>query len=86
MRYEIGQVNRLGNRDTNQDRFGVIETDEGVLLVLGDGMGGQACGEVAAQLLVDCARDAYRQAQRPIGNPKAFLGAVLKHAHLQIVS
>lgn len=86
MRYEIGQVNRLGNRSSNQDRFSAIETDEGVLLVLGDGMGGQACGEVAAQVLVDCARDAYLQAVRPIRNPKEFLGAVIKHAHLQIIA
>jgi len=86
MRYEIGQVNRLGNRSSNQDRFSAIETDEGVLLVLGDGMGGQACGEVAAQTLVDCARDAYLQAVRPIQNPKEFLGAVIKHAHLQIIA
>jgi serine/threonine protein phosphatase PrpC len=86
MRYEIGQVNRLGNRSSNQDRFSAIETDEGVLLVLGDGMGGQACGEVAAQILVDCARDAYLQAVRPIRNPKEFLGAVIKHAHLQIIA
>lgn len=86
MRYEIGQVNRLGNRSSNQDRFAAIETDEGVLLVLGDGMGGQAFGEVAAQTLVDCARDAYLQAVRPIRNPKEFLGAVIKHAHLQIVA
>ena len=86
MRYEIGQVNRLGNRSSNQDRFTSIETDEGVLLVLGDGMGGQAFGEVAAQTLVDCARDAYLQAVRPIEKPKEFLGAVIKHAHLLIIA
>lgn len=86
MRYEIGQANRLGNRSSNQDRFSAIETDEGVLLVLGDGLGGQACGEVAAQILVDCARDAYLQAVRPIANPREFLAAVIKHAHLQIIA
>jgi len=86
MRYEIGQVNRLGNRSSNQDRFSAIETEEGVLLVLGDGMGGQAFGEVAAQMLVDCARDAFLQAVRPIEKPKEFLGAVIKHAHLQIIA
>lgn len=86
MKYEIGQANRLGNRSSNQDRFSAIETDEGVMLVLGDGLGGQACGEVAAQILVDCARDAYVQAVRPIANPKEFLAAVIKHAHLQIIA
>ncbi|MFO7593496.1 MAG: protein phosphatase 2C domain-containing protein [Pseudomonadota bacterium] len=86
MRYEIGQANRLGNRGNNQDRFEAIETEEGVLLVLGDGMGGRSGGDVAAQTLVDCAMDAYLQAKRPIANPEEFLSAVIKHAHLQIIA
>jgi serine/threonine protein phosphatase PrpC len=85
MRYEIGQVNRLGNRSSNQDRFMAIESDEGVLLVLGDGMGGQAHGEVAAQLLVDTATRRYLEAVRPIKQPKAFLDSVIQEAHQTII-
>jgi len=85
MIYELGQANRLGNRDTNQDRFRAIETDEGVLLVLGDGMGGQAQGEVAAQLLVDIAKRHYLDASRPIREPKPFLEKILHSAHQAIV-
>ncbi len=84
MKYEIGQVNRLGNRSINQDRFSAIETDEGVLLVLGDGMGGQAFGEVAAQLLVDTARKAYLETARPVKDAKRFLEWILVHAHKTI--
>jgi serine/threonine protein phosphatase PrpC len=86
MKYEIGQVNRLGNRSSNQDRFMALEADEGVLLVLGDGMGGQACGEVAAQLLIDTARDAYREAIRPVASPKAFLREIIVRAHHEIIA
>ncbi len=85
MIYELGQANRLGNRNNNQDRFSAIETDEGVLLVLGDGMGGQAHGEVAAQILVDVATKQYRDAPRPIKNPKLFLSRILLSAHQAIV-
>lgn len=85
MIYELGQVNRLGNRDSNQDRFQAIETDEGVLLVLGDGMGGQAFGEKAAQILVDTAQQHYLDAQRPIKEPKPFLDRILRSAHKAIV-
>ncbi|MDH5784109.1 MAG: protein phosphatase 2C domain-containing protein [Chromatiales bacterium] len=85
MIYELGQANRLGNRNTNQDRFAAIETDEGVLLVLGDGMGGQARGEVAAQILVDTAKRLYMDAERPIRNPKPFLDKVLRTAHQAII-
>ncbi len=85
MIYELGQANRLGNRNNNQDRFQAIETDEGVLLVLGDGMGGQAHGDVAAQILVDVATKLYLDARRPIKKPKAFLAKLLLSAHQAIV-
>ncbi len=86
MKYEIGQVNRLGNRSSNQDRFSAVETDEGVLLVLGDGMGGQACGDVAAQLLIDTARKAYLSAPRPVEDTKAFLEGILIKAHHAVIT
>lgn len=86
MIYELGQANRLGNRKSNQDRFAAIETDEGVLLVLGDGMGGQAFGEKAAQILVDTAQQHYLSAERPIKDPKPFLDNILRLAHHAIVA
>lgn len=85
MRYEIGQANRLGNRSSNQDRFLGIETPEGVLLVLADGMGGQAYGEVAAEILVDTAREIYLREARPINKVKPFLNTIIETAHNRIV-
>ncbi len=83
MQYEIGEANHLGNRNSNQDRFAAVETDEGVLLVLADGMGGHAGGEIAAQTLVDLARDRYLNAPRPIAAPQAgqFLATIIREAH-----
>jgi serine/threonine protein phosphatase PrpC len=86
MIYELGQANRLGNRNNNQDRFQAIETEEGVLLVLGDGMGGQARGEMAAQILVNTARQHYLNATRPIKEPKSFLNDILRSAHHAVVA
>jgi PPM family protein phosphatase len=85
MRYEIGQANRLGNRSSNQDRFLSIETPEGVLLVLADGMGGQAYGEVAAEILVETAREVYLHEPRPILKVKPFLNTIIETAHRRIV-
>ena len=84
MEYEIGQANRLGNRQSNQDRFAAIETDEGVLLVLADGMGGQAGGELAAEAMVALAYEHYTQAKRPIREPEVFLTTLIRHAHEHI--
>lgn len=81
MEYEIGQANHLGNRNSNQDRFAAVETDEGVLLVLADGMGGHAGGELAAQSLVDIARDRYLNAPRPVAQAGRFLADILVETH-----
>ncbi len=85
MRYEIGQANRLGNRSSNQDRFDAIETPEGILLVLGDGMGGQAFGEVAAEILVDTAREIYLREKRPVTQVTELLNTIIVTAHRRIV-
>lgn len=86
MHYETGVANHLGNRNSNQDRFDVIETDEGVLLVLADGMGGHAGGEVAAQALVDIARDRYLNGIRPVAQPGRFLSGIIQATHDALVS
>ncbi len=48
-------TNRGLRRKDNEDRYLVNALDDGrALLVIADGMGGHAAGEVAAQLAVDC--------------------------------
>lgn len=84
MRYELAEVNRLGNRRSNQDRFVAVETDEGLLLVLGDGMGGLSHGEVAAQILVDLSSRMYREMHRPIADVPRFFREVLLRSHRAI--
>lgn len=85
MHYETGVANHLGNRNSNQDRFDVVETDEGVLLVLADGMGGHIGGEIAAQALVDIARDRYLNSPRPVAQPGRFLTAIIQATHDALV-
>lgn len=84
MLYEIGQANRLGTRASNQDRFAAVETDDAVLLVLADGMGGHHGGEMAAQILVDTASAAINTESRPIANVARFLTDVITRAHRAI--
>jgi serine/threonine protein phosphatase PrpC len=86
MHYETGVANHLGNRNSNQDRFDVVETDEGVLLVLADGMGGHAGGDIAAQVLVDIARERYLNGTRPVAQPGRFLAGIILAAHDTLVT
>jgi putative nucleotidyltransferase with HDIG domain len=56
LRLEVASASNVGCvRSNNEDSFGVFEggTEGGVLLVLADGMGGAAAGEVASRLAVD---------------------------------
>ena len=53
MRFTIFQDSRKGSRKVNQDRIAYTYGRDTLLLVVADGMGGHAGGEIAAQI---CAR------------------------------
>ena len=85
MQYVIGRASRLGNRTINQDRMTALERDNTVLLVLGDGLGGRAGGEFAAQTLIDVVSDQFQHASLPIENPKEFMTQALHRAHFAVI-
>lgn len=80
MRYSSGQANRLGNRASNQDRCLLLTRDNAVLLVVADGMGGHARGDLAAQAFVDSLGRQFR-ANPSIEDPAQFLAAAFRAAH-----
>jgi serine/threonine protein phosphatase PrpC len=84
MQYEIGRTSRLGNRETNQDSLTSIEMEGGVMLVLGDGLGGSSHGEVASQALIDTVNDELERHPMPIPHPESFLEALILQAHYTI--
>jgi len=86
MKYDIGTSNRLGNRKSNQDRLSIVESGSAVLLVVADGMGGHACGDLAAEATVDCAIREFNNAQNPVRNPVDFVKNIILHAHHDVVT
>ena len=84
MRYSLARVDRLGNRNSNQDRSQIIETPEGVLLVLADGMGGRPHGSDAAECIIAIAQHHYLHRSRPIMDIEGLFNAIIYDAHQQI--
>jgi len=81
MELEITQLNRLGNRETNEDRLVVVERSEAALVVVADGMGGHRGGDIAAQILVDTLERFFRNVNLPLKAPRLFLEKAINAAH-----
>ncbi|HYF60083.1 MAG TPA: PP2C family serine/threonine-protein phosphatase [Burkholderiaceae bacterium] len=86
MRFTIFQDTAIGARSVNQDRMGYCFSRESLMMVVADGMGGHARGEVAAQIaLQTCAGLFQRQAQPRLADPAAFLDGSLRAAHREML-
>ena len=86
MKCSIFQESHAGKRPYNQDRLGHWQSGESLLLVVADGMGGHAHGEIAAQIAVDSIASAFQAEARPrIANPDLFLYDAVGRAHFAIV-
>jgi len=82
MTYSLAQQSHQGGRDYNEDRTSVFERGDSVLLVVADGLGGHAGGEIASQAFVDAMGDSFRKAtQKQLEKPDSFLTLSINYAH-----
>jgi serine/threonine protein phosphatase PrpC len=85
MKYQLGKTSRLGNRVVNEDRLGVAETKDALLLVLADGMGGYRGGQIAAKTVVNRMLAQFKRSALPATDPKGFLKDLVSDAHLAVL-
>jgi PPM family protein phosphatase len=86
VKFALAQQSRVGARKYNQDRIGQWSTPGALLLVVADGMGGHAHGEVAAEVTVDLFGRAFAQEAKPkLSAPERFLPRLLAAAHAGIL-
>ncbi len=87
MRFTIFQDSRIGDRDGNEDRVGYTYSRDVLLMVVCDGMGGHAKGEVAAEIAVtEITRRFQHEARNKLRKPAEFLVSAIQSAHRAIVS
>lgn len=84
--HDIGYISLIGNRTINQDRYLSLQTDNGILLGVADGMGGHPKGERAAQILVDVCKLYYGRRTSEIPDPNLFMKQLLIKAHQKILN
>jgi len=86
VKFTIFEDTRIGKRPYQQDRVAHWRTKESLFLVVADGMGGHAHGDVAAQITVDCAGSAFRNEAKPkVADPDNFLFRTVGRAHAMIL-
>ncbi len=78
-RYEIAVLTDVGDRDEQQDSYGLITENESAFFVLCDGMGGYQGGRVASRMAVKAVLDAYEE-QAGDQDPIAFLQEATRKA------
>ena len=82
MRFAIYQDSRIGGRSVNEDRMGYCFTRDALLLLLADGMGGHAQGEVAATLALQAMGALFHERAAPgIDDPSHLLEELVFAAH-----
>ena len=89
MKFTIYQDSRVGGRATNQDRLLYRYSQDALLMVVADGMGGHSHGDIAAQVATIRIAKQFDMAAVPrIKDPPQFLRDALLDAHraVQILS
>ena len=87
MKYQIAQFTSAGGRGHNEDRAGIAERKNAVLLAVADGLGGHSGGELAAQTAVETILRLFRSIKQPqLPDPFAFLALTILKAHSSIVA
>jgi PPM family protein phosphatase len=86
MNFAIYQASHQGGRKYNQDCVAYAYTDQALLMILADGMGGHSHGELAAQITIKTFMNAFSVAAKPqVHEPEEFLSSVMRKAHENII-
>lgn len=87
MKYQVAQLSSTGGRRVNEDRVGIAERHNAVLMVVADGLGGHTGGELAAQTVVETVMRLFQGVKQPrLADPFAFLALTMLKAHHSVMA
>jgi protein phosphatase len=85
VRFSVYQESKIGGRKVNQDRMGYLYTRDSLLMLVADGMGGHARGEVAAQITLQTMAAIYQRDAKPLlPDPARYLEESVLAAHREL--
>ena len=81
--WTVATATDIGGRDSQQDRVEVFSSEDGneILAVLADGMGGHTGGGLAADVVVETAREYWKKHVAKPMRPVELLNAICNEAH-----
>lgn len=85
MQFETAQISLVGDREDNQDRATILKSEQAVLLVVLDGMGGHSDGSRAADMALKSLSETFNRQAHPIFDPLGFVHMALSKAHDDVV-
>lgn len=83
-RFRIGQAMTIGNRQVQEDNYGICQSADGFMAVLADGMGRNYGGKISSQIAVDTMKDMFRQYYAS-ENPAYFFQKVFHQVNKEIL-
>lgn len=60
-RFRIGKAMTIGNRQVQEDNYGICQSADGFMAVLADGMGKNYGGKISSQIAIDTMKDMFEQ-------------------------
>ena len=83
-KYEVGASMTIGNREIQEDNYNFIESDNGFLAVLADGMGKKFGGKISSQIAVNTFIELFEQFNA-FDNPNYFFQKAFNLANKEIL-
>ena len=82
---EYGASKTIGTREVQEDEYGILETQEGIMAVLADGMGKHYGGKIASRAAVEVFKDIFDD-ENAFYNPQYYLRKALQGANREILN